>query len=101
MPKDDILDWANAGGTREQLDALLDQAQDWKAPSTDEVSKQNEDAKANAKTREDELLDALVKAQGLDYDRQRKAAAQELKVSARAIDDEVKARREDAEVAPL
>jgi hypothetical protein len=33
--------------------------------------------------------------------RQRKAAAKELGVTAKAVDDEVKARREDAQVAPL
>ena len=60
-----------------------------------------EDEKAQAKAREDELLDALAKTKGLDYVRQRKAAAEELDVPAKAIDDEVKARREDAKVAPL
>jgi hypothetical protein len=100
-PKGDIVNWAVDGGTREQLDALLDQTQEWKAsPTADEASK-SEKGKAKAQAREDELLDALAKAQGLDYDRQRKAAAKELGVSARALDDQVKARREDAQVAPL
>jgi len=97
--KDDIVDWARSGGTREQLDALLDQAQDWRQQSPADQKSENE--KVKAKAREDELLAALTKAQGLDYDRQRKAAAKELGVSARAIDDEIKARREDAEIAPL
>jgi putative DNA primase/helicase len=104
-PKGDISDWISSGGTREQLDALLDKAQDWKPTSDDkfkqQTDQQNEDEKAKAKAREDELLAALAKAQGLDYDRRRKAAAKELGVSARALDDEVKARREDAQVAPL
>ena len=47
------------------------------------------------------MLDALAKAQGLDYERQRKAVAKELEVSARAIDNEVRARREDNKIAPL
>jgi hypothetical protein len=97
--KDDIIDWAKAGGTREQLDALLNQAQDWKPPSADEEA--SADEKAKAKAREDELLAALAEARGLDYARQRKSAAQELGVTAKAIDDEVRARREDAQVAPL
>ena len=59
------------------------------------------DEKAQAKAREDELLDALAKTKGLDYVRQRKAVAEELDVPAKAIDDEVKVRREDAAVAPL
>ena len=99
--KGDVVDWARGGGTREQLDALLNEAQDWKPPSADETSEPNEDEKAKAKAREDELLDALAKTKGLDYVRQRKAAAEELDVTAKAIDDEVKARREDAKVAPL
>jgi hypothetical protein len=94
--RDDIVDWARNGGTREKLDLLLDQAQDWKPPAAD-----HEIEKAEAKAHEDELLAALAKAEGLDYDRQRKAVAKELGVSARALDDEVKARREDAQVAPL
>ena len=98
--KDDVVGWANAGGTREQLDALLDEAKDWQQQtSTDQA--EHDDEKAKAKAHEDELLAALAQAKGLDYDRQRKAAAKELHVSARAIDDEVKARREDARVAPL
>jgi hypothetical protein len=99
--KDDVVDWARNGGTREQLDALLNDAQDWKPPSADETSEPNEVEKAKAKAREDELLDVLAKAKGLDYARQLKAAAAELEVTAKAIDDEVKARREDAKVAPL
>ena len=96
--KDDIVDWANAGGTSEQLDELLNDARDWKPSSADEA---REDEKAQAKAREDELLDALARLKGLDYVRQRKAAAEELEVTAKAIDDEVKARREDAVAAPL
>jgi Protein of unknown function (DUF3631) len=98
-PKGDVSDWIASGGTREQLDALLDQTKDWQQPSSDKTDHESE--KAKAKVREDELLAALAKAEGLDYDRQRKAVAKELGVSARALDDEVKARREDAQVAPL
>ena len=101
--KDDIVEWAGNGGTREQLDALLNDAQDWKAPSgdDDETGEPTADEKAKAKAHEDELLDALTKAKGLDYARMRKSAAVELDVTPKAIDDEVKARREDAQVAPL
>jgi hypothetical protein len=95
--KGDIVDWAAAGGTREQLDALIDAAKDWQPPSG-EVS---EEEKARAKAREDELLDALAKTQGLDYDRQKKVVAKELGVSIGALNTEVKARREDMKAAPL
>jgi Protein of unknown function (DUF3631) len=97
-PKDDIVDWAKAGGTREQLDELLDKAQDWKPLASKQPT---EEEKAKAKKREDELLDALAKAEGLDYARQRKEVAEELEVSARDVDSAVKARREDASAAPL
>ena len=119
--KDDVVDWANAGGTREQLDVLLDQARTIKSltearildldASTTEVARPKSEAraidltpvdeKAGAKAREDEILAALAKMEGLDYDRRRRAVAKELGVSSRALDNEVKARREDAQVAPL
>jgi Bifunctional DNA primase/polymerase, N-terminal/Primase C terminal 2 (PriCT-2) len=67
------------------------------AASTAEDKAKAEEQKAKAKAREEELLAALVKAEGLDYERQRKEAQEELRVSARAIDNEVKARREDAQ----
>jgi putative DNA primase/helicase len=98
-PKDDVVDWAKNGGTREQLDALLDRAQDWRP--LNKVDQRNDEEKAKAKAHEDELLDALAKAEGLDYARKRKAAAQELDVPARDIDAEIRIRREDNQVAPL
>jgi hypothetical protein len=101
-PKDDVVDWAKAGGTREQLDALLDKAQEWKPLSdTFKHDQQTADEKAKAKTSEDELLDALAKAEGLDYARKRRAAAKDLGVSPSDIDEQVNKRREDAKVAPL
>jgi putative DNA primase/helicase len=87
-PKGDVIDWARADGAREQLDALIEKAPDWQ-PLKTETSDE-------AKAREDELLAALGEARGLDYARQRKAAAKELGVSGQEIDNEVKARREKA-----
>jgi putative DNA primase/helicase len=60
-----------------------------------------EEEKAKAKAREDELLDNLAKLEGLEYARRRKEAQEDLGVSARDIDNEVRARREDLEAAPL
>ena len=97
--KGDVVDWANAGGTREALDVLLDQAQDWKAPSADRI---DEDKKAKAKQREDELLAALASTEGLEYERRRKAAAERTwRIGQAPLTDEVTARREDLEAAPL
>jgi putative DNA primase/helicase len=96
--KDDIIDWAKAGGTREQMDALLEHATEWQPIFVDQ---QREEAKARAKALEDELLDALAKAEGLDYARQRKEVANELGVTPTDIDNEVRRRREDMVAAPL
>jgi DNA primase len=69
--KEDIIDWAKNGGTREQLDALLAEAQGWKLPA-DAESKEKDEArdaeKAEAKRREDELINGLLKApQGIEF----------------------------------
>jgi DNA primase len=74
--KGDVIDWAAAGGTREQLDALLNDAPAWIPPTIGKTGEQTTVEKAKAKAREDELLDALAKAEGLEYVRQRNAARQ-------------------------
>jgi hypothetical protein len=93
--KDDIIDWAKAGGTREQLDALLNDARDWTPPAAEETEKGAAEEKDTSKNKEDELVAALAKLRpGIDFHRQRDEAAKELKVSKAAIDAEIKARRE-------
>jgi len=92
----DVVDWAKSGGTREQLDALLNDARDWEPPTADSLNNQ----KAAAKAREDELLEALTKLlPGIELHRQRRSVAKELGVTEKAIDAELKARRVKA--APL
>jgi len=98
--KDDVVDWARNGGTREQLDELLGKASEWKQPDAT-ASEQSDEKRAKATAREEELLGALEKAKGLEYHRQKKAVAEELGVPPSAIESEVRARREDAKVAPL
>src|SRR5262249_22046312 len=64
--KGDIRDWAQAGGTREQFDALVAQASDWKPP--DESDKRKENERAEAKKREDEQIDGLAKMEpGIEF----------------------------------
>ena len=93
--KGDVRDWLNAGGTREALVALVENASDWQPPKPDDSQ---EKAKAEATVSEDELLAALAKMRrGVKFDRQRKKAATQLGVSRSAIDDELEARREDSE----
>lgn len=99
--KDDIINWRERGGTREALDALIASAPAWHEPTAAEIDSRKDDQKAEAKRKEDELLDALVKLQGLDYARALKDAAGELDLSQKAVDQEVKERREDAVAAPL
>jgi hypothetical protein len=96
--KGDVIDWAAAGGTREQLDALLNDAPAWMPPTIGKTGEQTTEEKAKAKAREDELLDALAKAEGLEYVRQRNAARQELGVGVTSadIDREVSKRRDTA-----
>jgi hypothetical protein len=101
LPKaKDVSDWIAAGGTREQLDALIEAAPPWTAPPPPK-----EDAeKAKATTKEDELLEALARMpKGVRYGKRRKELAAELGVSRGDIDDEVEARRLEREVetAPL
>jgi hypothetical protein len=95
--KDDIIDWAAGGGTREQLDAALGAAPDWKPLEAEEIDKLAADERADAQKREDELLAALEKAEpGLAYRRQRDEVAKELKVGKTDIEAELKRRRENA-----
>jgi DNA primase len=94
--KGDIIDWEKAGGTREQLDALLREARDCQQSVTNNLNKE----KAGSKARMDKLLEALAKLPlGIDFHRQRRDAAKELGVPEKAIDAELKVRREKA--APL
>jgi putative DNA primase/helicase len=92
--KGDIIDWHKAGGTHEQLDALLCEARPWQPPL--ETDDQNE-KKTEAKRAEDELIENLAKIQpGIEFARERKRLAKDLDVTPRDIDAEVKAYREKA-----
>jgi hypothetical protein len=87
--KSDIIDWARAGGTREQFDALLDGAKDWIAPAI------IDEDKAEAKKHEDELINALLNTpKGMEYHRKREEAVKELNTTKSALDDELQARRD-------
>jgi hypothetical protein len=85
--KGDVCDWLAAGGTREQLDALIERAPDWQPLKTETADE--------AKAREDALIDALLKApEGLEFYRQREQAAKELHLPKAAIDAELQVRRD-------
>ena len=98
-PKGDVSDWIAAGGTREQLDNLIARAPDWNlSPPPPEGSPD----KAKATERENELIANLAKMEpGIQFARERAKLAKDFKVRSTDIDAEVKARREDAQTAPL
>jgi putative DNA primase/helicase len=91
--KGDVVDWLAAGGTREALDQLIEQAPEWR-PLATEATAADPESKAKAKAMEDELLNALADMRpGIEFARKRKRAAKVLGVSAKSIDDELDARR--------
>lgn len=97
--KGDIIDWVAAGGTREALDQLVEQAPDWQTaiPASDKS-----DGKAKAEADENAIIEALAKMRpGIEFARQRKKAARELAVPQDAIDDELEARRSERTAAPM
>jgi hypothetical protein len=99
-PKDDVVDWARRGGTREQLDELIAAAEEWKpdksgAAADDEKKKAAEASEAELIARLAEMPDGIPKA------RERKRLASQFKVSPQDIDAEVKAYNEDKAAAPL
>jgi putative DNA primase/helicase len=97
--KGDIIDWANAGGTREQLDQLIAEAPIWEAPPAEELDKEK---KAAAEQSEDDLLDALSKMRkGVEFDRERKRLAKQLDVRPSAIDAEIEERQAEAQTTAL
>jgi putative DNA primase/helicase len=95
--KGDIVDWAKAGGTREQLDGLIAQAPNWKPLDAVESER-----KTGAAQSEDELLDALARMpKGVEYGRERKRLQKQLGVTRDDIEAEVEVRRVENETKAL
>jgi Protein of unknown function (DUF3631) len=93
--KGDVVDWVKAGGTREQLDSLIEAAPPWVSADPKEV------AKSAAKGREDELINKLAGMEpGIERHRSLKGLAEELKVNVRALEAEIQ-RRLEANVVPI
>lgn len=88
LPAKDLTEFAEAGGTREQFDALLADAPDYQevqGPPAETVSEANGDVDAE--------LERLAKLPPFDYERARKAAAEQLDVRAAVLDRLVQAKR--------
>ena len=90
-PKGDIVDWAKAGGTREQLDALIEHAPGWQPVSAEAPA---DEAKAKATADEQKIIDALARLDAREYDRRREEAADQIGIRRGTLDGEVRARRE-------
>jgi putative DNA primase/helicase len=100
-PKGDIVDWAKAGGTREQLDGLIARAPNWK-PVAEKLADLETEKKTGAARSEDELLDALARMpKGVEFGRERKRLQKQLGVSRDDIDAEIEVRREENETKAL
>jgi DNA primase len=91
--KGDVKDWLDAGGTREQLDALLENAPLWRSPS----DATPDDGKQKAASGEQAIIDALARLGPLDYDRRRRDAADELGIRNETLDNAVNRRRAERE----
>lgn len=79
MPKGaDVSDWLTQGHTREELDALIAAAPDYAAPTTPEPESDPHAADAE--------ITRLAKLSPLEYEQQRKAAAEKLDVRASILD---------------
>jgi len=98
QPKDDIVDWMAAGGTREALDRLIADAPEWRPAPVPSL----ETARAKAEADEQKIIDALANLRpGIEFAQQRKKAAKELGVSIADIDAELEAHRDEKAIAPL
>ena len=78
-PKGDVADWLAAGGTREALDKLVEQAPDWQPPMP---AADKPDAKTKAEADEQGLIDNLARLGRLEYEQRRSKAAKGLGIGA-------------------
>ena len=93
--KGDIRNWLDAGGTREQLDALVEQAPDWQPPPEAPPDTNRDADKDETVVGEQDLIDELARLNTVDYDRRRDGAADEMGIRRGALDDAVAARRRE------
>ena len=74
----DLRDWVAAGGTREQMDALIDQAPEIKPPSPKEEEDEPTDADAE--------IERLMGLSDLEYEQQKRGVAKKLGVGVSYLD---------------
>ena len=96
----DLSEWVAAGGTREQMDALIDQALDQvKQPSSEEAPEQEPEEEEQA-IDPDAEIERLMGLSDLEYERQKKGAAKKLGVSFSYLDRLRKAEHAKADNKP-
>jgi hypothetical protein len=89
FPQKDLSEWVKAGGTREQLDALIEAA-----PVTIDTPKPEPEPKPKPKPDDDDAeIERLAKLSAFEYERSRKAAAEALGVRAAMLDRLVAGKR--------
>jgi putative DNA primase/helicase len=85
----DLTAWVEAGGTREQLDALIEQAPEQVKQPTPEDEKEEDDEELDV----DAEIERLMGLSDLEYERQKRGAAKKLGVSVSYLDRLRKAER--------
>ena len=97
--KGDACDWLAAGGTREQLDALIEKAPVWVPLGP--MSREEEEKKKAAEAQEELLANLVKMPKGIGAARESKRLAKQFGVSRADIDAEIEARRVEAEAKAL
>ena len=87
-PKGDVMDWLRSGGTREQLDVLIEPAPDWRRRRR--KRRPTDENKAKAAADEQKLIDELARLNAIEYDRRRNEAADQMGIRRGTLDDQVK-----------
>jgi putative DNA primase/helicase len=85
FPQKDLTEWVEAGGTREQCDALIDQAPDQVKPR-EEAPEQPEQPEEEEPIDADAEIERLMGLSDLEYEQQKKGVAKTLGVSVSYLD---------------
>jgi hypothetical protein len=93
FPQKDLTEWVEAGGTREQLDARIEQAPDYVPEEAPAAAEQPQAAPTNG-IDDDAEIEKLARMPPLEYERSRKDAGKRLGISRLSLLDAlVKAKR--------
>jgi Protein of unknown function (DUF3631) len=82
----DLTEWVEAGGTREQMDALIDQAPEQVKPSSPSEGEEEDDEEPDEGPDADAEIERLMQLSDFEYERQKKGAAKKLGVGVGYLD---------------